>query len=198
VATFEFHSFAAHQGLRMKLWNAKHEPSEPINTFINTVTDLVRGLEAIDHTPTEEEVRDLLLSKLDSSLDVVRTILISQMPTPSLSTIKSTLLNVDTTNHIAISSSDTVLIAHTSGHCGGDGGFAWGNPSGDPKACNRCGQSGPVAAVCMADMPQWRKDEIKGSFSQASFAEIGEIDDKLVQEASHLAIVLSNSFPRRL
>jgi hypothetical protein len=50
----------------------------------------------------------------------------------------------------------------------------------------------------MADMPQWRKDEIKGLFSQASIAEIGETDDELVQEASHLAIVSSNSFPRRL
>jgi hypothetical protein len=105
---------------------------------------------------------------------------------------------VDTTNRIATSSSDAVLIARTSGRCGGDGGFAWGNPSRDPKACNCCGRSGHVAAVCMADMPQWRKDEIKGLFSQACIAEIGEVDDELVQEASHLAIVSSNSFPRRL
>jgi hypothetical protein len=78
-----------------------------------------------------------------------------------------------------------ILVAHTSGCCGGDRGFAWGNPSRDPKACNNCGHSGHIAAVCMVDMPQWRKDEIKGSLSQASIAEIGEIDDELVQEASH-------------
>ena len=190
VTSFEDQSFAARFQLRHRLWTTTHDPSEPISTFIDNVQDTVRALFAINRAPSDEEVGDLLLAKLDASFDTIRTVLVNQPAEPSLQSIIAALRAYGATTSTL--HSDLALVVHK-GRTRPTGDFAWGNPSKNPTCCNRCGRFGHMAALCMADMPQFRKDEIRAMGNAAAL-----VVEEAEESASYAMVYgVSDSYPNQ-
>ena len=156
--------------LRRALYRIEHNASAPVIQFINNIRTIVNDLTALKHGPKSDEIRDIVLMNLDSSFQVIQTILASEDKNNGvewtleslgtrLTTFESSLPNRST------SSPEFSHIAHSSGRNPrlhrSRSGDNWGNVKKIPGACGRCGHGGHVADTCFRDMPEWVKDRIR-------------------------------------
>lgn len=184
---FESSTMARRVELRKALYGAVHDPSKPMDVYIQAVTIAAAQLKAIGHTVEDTEIKDIILMNLHPSYHVIRATLLSQSTEPDLATIKSVLagsaiaVSHDVGMHIKSESDfDTALAARdggrgfrgTRGRSGSgqrsssnfpvdEKGYHWCDTNND-GTCHRCGRPGHIAARCMYDMPQHVKDWAMG------------------------------------
>jgi len=174
---------------RQDFYRVTHDPSKPISAYIHAVDKSVQVLKNLSVEVTETEHGDVLPMNLHKSFSTVRTAILSSKDEPTLSSIKEVLSgsSVSAIPSLSIKQEPFDImpaanVAHTgrrpryapsassSGTVDGQG-FRWCSPINEGH-CFRCGRSGHVAHLCIADMPEHVKDWVmKGrtpSYSSAS------------------------------
>lgn len=169
---YETDTFAYRFNCRRRLYNIIHDPSLPITNFIDEVTRAVSDLAAIKKAPSDEEVFDLVVGRLDSSWDTVRTIVLTSKNS-KLKDLYDLLKAHNATAH-TLSVSDPTPSAFAARTPSPQNrpreipSYDWLNPSKDSSKCNRCGLLGHTAQVCMADMPAGVKDQVRSNIRKRS------------------------------
>ena len=90
-AEYEKDSCASRLSLRQQFYNVKHDPTQPVSVFINEVQSIARQLTAISRPPGNDEVEDIILLRLDTSFEAIRSSLITRATSPSLTEIISAI-----------------------------------------------------------------------------------------------------------
>jgi hypothetical protein len=185
---FESTSFARRVELCKQFYSVEHDPSKPIDIYIQQILDVKGQLVTIDHKIEDVEVKDVILMNLHSSYETVKLSLLMQPTEPSLDVIRSFLNSsssiIDAPFAVKSESTDTGLATkfkrsgsnkrvghgHVSGSSDSHGtsvggiednkGYRWGDVMSDN--CHRCGREGNIAALCVADMPPDIKSRILG------------------------------------
>jgi hypothetical protein len=93
-ARFETTTFARRVELRKTFYNAEHDPSRPIEIYIQKVINAKAQLTAMGHTVDDIEVKDVILMNLHSTYDTVKLSLLTQPAEPSLDIIRSILTSL--------------------------------------------------------------------------------------------------------
>ena len=184
---FESTSFARRVELRKHFYSVEHDPSKPIDIYIQQILDAKGQLVAIGHKIEDVEVKDVILMNLHSSYETVKLSLLTQPTEPSLDVIRSILNSsspiIDAPFAVKSESTDTALatkfkrsgsnkrvghghVSRSSDHGHGTSvggiednkGYRWGDVTSDN--CHRCGREGHIAALCVADMPPDIKSRI--------------------------------------
>jgi len=152
---------------RQRLYTTVQDPLEPIDKYIQRVSDNVASLTALSVTVSDTEIIDILLMGVDTAFHGTRTQLFTRDAEPKLDEVKVALraagnAQAPTTHSIK---SESVLAAQsqrssrpTANRVDGQGN-TWCNP--DSAGCHRCGRSGHHAPRCMLDMPSAVKDWIR-------------------------------------
>lgn len=186
-AEYQKDSPSTRMNLRQQFYSLTHIPTSGVTSFINSLTSIVRQLEAINHKPSKDEITDKLLMGLHSSFSAVRTTLALRSPEPSIKDIITALKQFED-NELSTSSSahfdldpyiktETTLYAgrmRGSGgggggyRAGGDDGFDWGNTKRNDGVCWRCGRPKHIAQNCIFDMPKEVKDHIMTNASHSA------------------------------
>jgi uncharacterized cupin superfamily protein len=178
-AKFEASNFSRRVALRKAFYGAKHDPTVPIDIFIQNVIHAKAQLVALGITVDDQAVKDVILMNLDESCSGVKTSLLTQPTEPTIDTICSILTAASNIVHpdiplpIKLEPIDTALVARgrnggnnpSHGHSfGADGilkgtegkkddhGFRWCDPTHE-NHCHCCGRTGHIAACCVSDMP---------------------------------------------
>ena len=187
---FETTSFARRVELRKRFYSVEHDPSKPIDIYIQQILDAKGQLVAIGHKIEDVEVKDVILMNLHSSYETVKLSLLTQPTEPSLDVIRSILNSsspiIDAPFAIKSEPTDTALATkfrkkdshrtHSTACRRNDTGS---NGHGHSKSvegilddkgfrwgdvtgdnCHRCGREGHIAALCVADMPPDIKSRI--------------------------------------
>ena len=179
---FETSTMARRITARQSFYTCPHDPSLPVDVYIQQLSQFRRQLIAMGQKVEDQEFTDVLLMNLDSSFDALKTTILAQPTEPSLDTIKAILTKTTPSSDASISiKQESVFAARSkSGNIGrvdtgkrsgrspgrrdfgveypvDDKGFRWCDPTTD-RACHRCGRRGHVASTCIADMPQNVKD----------------------------------------
>lgn len=162
---------------RSEFYEITHDPSRPIEFYIQSLQASKRKMEALGCKIDDTEFKDVLLMHLDPSFHPVRINILTQKAEPTLDDIKSILTSSATANDVMVKSEphDSVLAARgrllrsrRPIQSGGSGlvdekGYQWCNIDSD--GCHRCGRTGHFASRCMYNMPQHVKDYIMNSRS---------------------------------
>jgi gag-polypeptide of LTR copia-type len=170
--------------LRRSLYHIKHDTDRPILHFINTIRSITAELTAIGHAPKADEIRDIVLMNLDSSFEIIRTMLASQDQNNgadwTLDALSSKLTvfeaNRISRGEVSFESANLARTHRSSGHNHhlhrSRSSDNWGNIQNLPGACQRCGRSGHEAPKCFRDMPESVKDRIRhpGDHATANIA----------------------------
>lgn len=159
---------------RKELYAVEHDPSKPVDFYIQSLASARKKLTALGCTVDDMEFKDILLINLHPSFHSIRTNILAQSTEPSLDEMKSLLTSftsaedtkLDITSALSSSTSPSVFLAHSKvkgpyhGHKNiispsqiDDQGFKWCNPAND-TCCHRCGRPGHIAARCVHNMPQ--------------------------------------------
>lgn len=171
-AKFEASNFTR----RVELWKAfsgaVHDPSKPIEVYIQSIINAKNQMVAIGQAVTEVQVKDTIIMNLHPSYDTIKVSLLTQPTEPNLATIRSILGNsspIIDSPAIKLEPMDTALVAGTAENAfvagrGKQGQREAGLPKEDEKGrrwcdpnnenhCFRCGHPGHVAFRCVAEMP---------------------------------------------
>jgi hypothetical protein len=161
---FQRSTFSARMIARKEFHEITHDPSRPLLQYIHSVMAAKKKLKSLNCTVSEEEVKDVLLMRLDPSYDPVRISILAQKTEPSLEDIKSVLTSSSATEIIVKTEPmDNVLAVRVDRSQKADPiddkGFRWCEIDRD-GVCHRCGHPGHIAARCMFNMPQSVKNWI--------------------------------------
>jgi len=163
-------------------YSVRHDPTKPVSLFIETVQSISRQLKTIGHAPGPNEVEDIILLRLDSSFEPIRSSLITRKDIPTLieiiAAVKQFEQNQEIINPDRWAKKEEDIDAMVSAKTFGTKftTFDWGNQEKRDGVCYRCGKSGHVAAKCIHDMPKKVKDAIIGNKSEES-AEVAQIEE---------------------
>lgn len=208
---FQTDTFSHRVSLRTQMWRSPHDISKPVTAYIHAVTSAAAQLAAMNakYKPSDEEIRDAVLSGLDTTFATTRAILTARRPEPTLAEITSDLVEAEKQRSMPSmaegipADSDTqpfedLLFTRSSGQRTGQSRGKWGNPSRDPTACDRCGEIGHTARNCFASMPQSRKHQIRREASaRRVVADQPEEDlEYLPTEEEFAAMQVNDDFPR--
>lgn len=106
---YESSTWSRRVTLRTAFHRVKHDPSKPIDHYVQKVMELKSQLEALGESISDNYVKDILLSNLDPAYASVRNSLLSQPSGESnLDTVKSVVLSA---TYIALETSGNVDIA---------------------------------------------------------------------------------------
>jgi hypothetical protein len=84
---FESTSFAHRVELRKQFYSVEHNPSKPIDIYIQQILDVKGQLVTIGHKIEDVEVKDVILMNLHSCYETVKPSLLMQPTEPSLDVI---------------------------------------------------------------------------------------------------------------
>ena len=90
-AKFETTTFARCVELRKAFYSAEHDPSKPIEIYVQKVIDAKVQLTAMGHKVDDIEVKDVILMNLHSTYETVKLSLLTQPTKPSLDVIRTIL-----------------------------------------------------------------------------------------------------------
>lgn len=172
---------------REELYAIRHNPSHPIELYIQSLTAACTKLKGLDVTVDDNELKDLLLMRLDPSYHHIRTMLLTADTEPDLAKVKSTLM-ASTKAQVSVKPEPSDSVAMAARHRSppsapvqgavqlGAGmvdskGYRWCDTSAE-GVCHRCGRPGHIAARCMYSMPDHVKEAIRSSVTQASMAHV--------------------------
>ncbi|MGH7240018.1 MAG: hypothetical protein ACREHG_08120 [Candidatus Saccharimonadales bacterium] len=181
---FERSTMGQRMKAREEFYAVKHDPSKPIDLYIQELTAAKKKLKTLGHNIEDTEFKDVLLLQLHPSFLSVRTTILSQKDEPSLNDIKMILLSSTSadvaglTVNIKEEEVEFGLYAgrgrnfgnRSTGQGQGQGqgplddrGYRWCDPTSG--GCHRCGRTNHVAARCMFNMPDHIKDWIMSNSS---------------------------------
>ena len=167
---FERSTMGYRMTARKEFYEITHDPSKPIDFYIQSLTSAQKKLKSLGVTIDGTEFKDVLLMHLDSSFHSVRTTILAQTAEPTLDDVKSILTSSTAAEvMVKVEPQDAVLVARgrsvNAGRSGpGNGlvdakGYHWCDvTNGD--GCHRCGRTGHIAARCMFNMPEHIKDHL--------------------------------------
>ena len=104
-AEYEKDSCAARLSLRQQFYNIHHDPSKPVSIFIDEVQSIARQLTSISRPPGKDEIEDIILLRLDTSFEAIRSSLIIRATSPSLTEIISAIKQFEINQRVSFSSS---------------------------------------------------------------------------------------------
>jgi len=162
---YEKDSSATRLTLRNQFYTIRHDPSQPVSFFIESIQSIARQLEAIGHAPGKNEVEDAILLRLNPSFEPIRSSLITQDTAPTILQIVAAIKQFEANQNAISASQAQVKVEEFENEAlaaqrGGEDDFDWGNSRGKEGVCFRCGRRGHVAAKCVADMPPGVKAKI--------------------------------------
>ncbi|KZP19321.1 hypothetical protein FIBSPDRAFT_694216, partial [Athelia psychrophila] len=172
---FEASNFSRRVALRKAFYGAEHDPSLPVEVFVQSVLKARAQLVLVGVEIDDVAAKDVILMNLDSSYATVKTSLLTQPSEPTLETIRTILSSssnfvdpeISPTITIKSEPGETALAASHSSHgssatphresSGGEGkkdsqGLTWCDSTNDSH-CHRCGRTGHYALRCVRDMP---------------------------------------------
>lgn len=168
---------------RKELYAVEHDPSKPVDFYIQAMTSAKKKLTALGCSVDDTEFKDILLMNLHPSFHPIRTNILAQSTEPSLDEMKTLLTSstaaedykLDLTSSALFSSNSTHNKVkgphyghkHSSASQIDDQGFKWCNSSND-TCCHRCGRPGHIAARCVHNMPQEVREWIFSNNSHSS------------------------------
>jgi hypothetical protein len=103
-AEYEKDSCAARLSFRHQFYNIHHDPSKPVSIFIDEVQSIARQLTSISRPPGKDEVEDIILLRLDTSFEAIRSSLITRATSPSLTEIISAIKQFEINQRVSYSS----------------------------------------------------------------------------------------------
>lgn len=197
---FQRSSMARRIKARHDFHHVHHDPSQPIDIYIQSVAQAVKVLKELKCSVDDTEQLDVLLMNLDDSYATVRTSILSQKEEPSLEDAKAILTGasisavaVKIEPDISHGAFGAAAFAAPREHrrpspspSSGAGsidnkGFRWCDPTKDGH-CHRCGRTGHVAYLCIFDMPRAIKDWVMRAppstsvSDSANYTTIGALD----------------------
>jgi hypothetical protein len=170
---------------RKELYAVEHDPSRPVDFYIQAMTSAKKKLTALGCNVEDTEFKDILLMNLHTSFHPIRTNILAQSTEPTLDEMKTLLTSSTSADDYKQEPVESVLLAQSRNkgpyhnHRRGNGshttssqideqGFKWCDISND-TCCHRCGRSGHIAARCVHNMPQGVREWIFSNTSSASF-----------------------------
>jgi gag-polypeptide of LTR copia-type len=151
---------------RKELYAVEHDPSRPVDFYIQALTSAKKKLTALGCV-VDSELKDILLMNLHTSFHPIRTNILAQSTEPSLDEMKTLLTSSTAADDYKQESPIAALLVNSRGkgsHYGhkhgsstscsqvDEHGFKWCDTSND-TGCHRCGHPGHIAARCVHNMP---------------------------------------------
>ena len=89
---YEKNSQSTHIDLKQQFYEFKHDMSTSISTYVNSITDLARKLNAIGVSLSDQDITDVLIFNLDNEYSSIATSLIESKEKLKTTDVKSALL----------------------------------------------------------------------------------------------------------
>ncbi|KAG6875133.1 hypothetical protein C0992_005099 [Termitomyces sp. T32_za158] len=143
----------------------EHNPSRPIEIYIQAVIAAFKALENLSESISETAIGDHHLCHLNPSYHTICTSILAQETESNLNKIKSTLIGSASSEYITVKSETGLLAWKENGRTQKkpvtdefrEGKFTWCKKlNGD--SCHCCGHDGHISYFCTCDMPSAIKD----------------------------------------